>query len=375
MQPLPFAEFFSGIGLVRSGLRLAGWDAAWANDIDLGKAATYKAAFGDEHLRVGDIAAVRGSDIPNVLLATASFPCVDLSLAGYRQGLDGLRSGTLKHFLRVIGEMGARRPSLLVLENVLGFASSRQGADLTNTIAALNELGYSADVMVVDAINFVPQSRPRLLIVADMRPTKGDSDWAPSKLRPPWVMAFRASHPGLRLHARPLRLPLGRYVQLPDVIERMDPLDHRWWSANRVDAFVNSMAPLHRSKLELQRAHDDISWTTAYRRTRDGVPRAELRTDGVAGCLRAMRGGSSRQILVEAGRGLLRVRFMTPGEYGRLMGVPDTFPKVGGDHQQLFGFGDAVCVPVFAWLANQYLTPVASRRMASAEPTVVREAS
>lgn len=104
---------------------------------------------------------------------------------------------------------------------------------------------------------------------------------------------------------------------------------------------------------------DRVSWGTAYRRTRDGVPRAEIRVDGTAGCLRAMRGGSSRQILVEAGHHRLKVRFMKPVEYARLMGAPD-FPLDGlAEHQALFGFGDAVCVPVIQWIAESYLTPVA----------------
>jgi DNA (cytosine-5)-methyltransferase 1 len=72
-----------------------------------------------------------------------------------------------------------------------------------------------------------------------------------------------------------------------------------------------------------------------------------------------MRGGSSRQILVEAGQRKLSVRFMLPVEYARLMGAPD-FPLEGlGEHQALFGFGDAVCVPVIGWIADAYLTPVA----------------
>ena len=72
-----------------------------------------------------------------------------------------------------------------------------------------------------------------------------------------------------------------------------------------------------------------------------------------------MRGGSSRQILVEAGHHRLKVRFMIPAEYARLMGAPD-FPLSGlRDHQALFGFGDAVCVPVIKWISETYLSPLA----------------
>jgi len=84
---------------------------------------------------------------------------------------------------------------------------------------------------------------------------------------------------------------------------------------------------------------------------------AELRTDGIAGCLRTPRGGSGRQILFAAGRGRYAVRLLTPRECARLMGA-DSFRIVVPLNQALFGFGDAVCVPVIRWIANNYLTPV-----------------
>ena len=84
---------------------------------------------------------------------------------------------------------------------------------------------------------------------------------------------------------------------------------------------------------------------------------AELRTDGIAGCLRTPRGGSGRQILFCAGQGEFRVRLVTPRECARLMGADD-FKITVPMNQALFGFGDAVCVPVIEWIANNYLNPV-----------------
>ncbi len=83
---------------------------------------------------------------------------------------------------------------------------------------------------------------------------------------------------------------------------------------------------------------------------------AEVRADGVAGCLRTPRGGSGRQILLCAGRGEVRARLLSGRECARLMGADDytlTVPL----NQALFGFGDAVCVPVIAWIADHYLGP------------------
>ena len=84
---------------------------------------------------------------------------------------------------------------------------------------------------------------------------------------------------------------------------------------------------------------------------------AELRTDGIAGCLRTPRGGSGRQILFAAGEGRFNVRLLTPRECARLMGAAGFTLKVPLN-QALFGFGDAVCVPVIEWIANNYLNPL-----------------
>lgn len=86
---------------------------------------------------------------------------------------------------------------------------------------------------------------------------------------------------------------------------------------------------------------------------------AELRTDGVAGCLRTPRGGSGRQILVKAGKGKFFARLVSPREAARLMGADD-FKLNVPLNQALFGFGDAVCVPVIEWIAKHYLNPVVS---------------
>ena len=51
------------------------------------------------------------------------------------------------------------------------------------------------------------------------------------------------------------------------------------------------------------------------------------------------------------------MRWMSPREYARLQGTPD-FPLVGNTNQQLWGFADAVCVPVVSWIDQHVLTPL-----------------
>ena len=100
------------------------------------------------------------------------------------------------------------------------------------------------------------------------------------------------------------------------------------------------------------------SYGTVFRRVRQGTTRAELRTDGIAGCLRTPKGGSAKQILVQAGYGQVKVRLLTPRECARLMGADDFELKNIPTNQALFGFGDAVCVPAITWIAKNYLDPL-----------------
>jgi DNA (cytosine-5)-methyltransferase 1 len=78
---------------MRVGLERAGWRVAFANDIDEDKRQMYCEHFGyDGEFVLGDVHQLDARDIPNIALATASFPCNDLSLAGARRGLAGEQS-------------------------------------------------------------------------------------------------------------------------------------------------------------------------------------------------------------------------------------------------------------------------------------------
>lgn len=84
---------------------------------------------------------------------------------------------------------------------------------------------------------------------------------------------------------------------------------------------------------------------------------AEIRGDGIAGCLRTPKGGSARQILLKVGIGEVKVRFISPRECAKLMGANE-FIITGSTTDALFGFGDAVCVPVISWIGKNYLNPL-----------------
>src|SRR3972149_7952675 len=106
-----FAEFFAGIGLMRMGLEREGWTIAFANDIAADKYEMYSGHFRDakSHFVLDDIHKLNADIIPTVALATASFPCNDLSLAGMRKGLAGKESSAYWGFVRILDERGDRR--------------------------------------------------------------------------------------------------------------------------------------------------------------------------------------------------------------------------------------------------------------------------
>jgi len=374
------AEFFAGIGLMRLGLERAGWTTVWANDIDPDKKLMYQHHFADtvDHFLLEDVHEVDASQIPDISLATASFPCTDLSLAGGRRGLAGTGSGAFWGFVDAIKAMGGRRPPLVLLENVPGFLTSHDGNDFRDACMALNELGYAVDAFTIDAVNFVPQSRQRLFVIGSRGRLSERSEEAPGAFfagpgRPNALSDFILWHPEIQWAVRDLPPLPKRKTFLGDVVQDLSPNSSHWWSAERAEYLLNQMSEKHRAMADVMIQADKTSYGTVFRRVRNGRSMAELRTDGIAGCLRTPRGGSGRQILFVAGHGRYAVRLLTPRECANLMGaegfrIDPNLPL----NKALFGFGDAVCVNVVEWIARNYLAPLLSELQEATPPKRAR---
>lgn len=348
-------EFFAGIGLARMGLERAGFRVVFANDIDPKKLQMHEGHWGpDPSYHLGDVFELEASTLPDAELAWASFPCVDLSLAGNRAGLNGKSSGAYWGFYRLLESFEtANRPSMVVLENVAGMLTSRGGADLRVILDGLNNLGYAVDVLSIDAARFVPQSRPRLFVVAATSPgTLPNLPVYADATRSEAVLRFRAANPDVRWGTLQTEPVPARFNQFRDVAERFPDNSDIWWDSEATDKLVGQMSARHRQAVESLAARPEINFGTVYRRVRSSGCMAEVRLDGVAGCLRTPRGGSSRQFVVELGFGRIRARHMTAVEYGRLQGAGDFRIRVPFN-QALYGFGDAVAVPVVEWLGRQ----------------------
>ena len=373
IQALPmqktFCEFFAGIGLVREGLAASGWECVYANDIEPKKQAAYEARFGKSaHFHLGDVwntdevvARIPGRPA----LMTASFPCIDLSLAGHYKGLEGEHSCTFFGFANVLGAMKDRRPPLVMLENVTGFLSSNKGQDFATIVRRLADLGYWLDAFILDACHFTPQSRPRVFVVGMVKELKPKEEPSPgwlwpveqsNVLRTEPIVQFKKT---VELSTGWVTLSLPAPPQLEGTLADVIDFDDRqeWWGKGEVQKHYEMMSLLHRRQVD-EILVSKRRWVgTIFRRIRLKTMRAEVRFDGLAGCLRTPKGGSAKQIVIAIDAGKLRMRWMSPREYARLQGVPD-FPLVGKTIQQLWGFADAVCVPAISWIDRHVLSPL-----------------
>lgn len=376
MNTFAFYEFFAGGGMARAGLG-ADWHCRFANDFDAMKVAAYERNWGKGHLHPGDINVVTVDDLPGQAdLAWASFPCQDLSLAGNAAGLGTeaaqTRSGAFWAFWRLMQGLSAqsRSPKVIVLENVYGSLTTNGGADFALIARSLALGGYRFGAIVLDAAYFLPQSRPRVFLIAfraDVAIPEGLIADGPSVIWHPPAME-QAINRLAEIDQQswfwltPVE-PVTNRPALASLIED-NPSDVAWHSAAETDKLIAMMSPVNRRKLDAMLAERTRQVGTIYKRTRveggQRLQRAELRTDGMAGCLRTPGGGSSRQIVLVTENGRVSTRLLSGREAASLMGLDPSYilPSRYNDAYHLAG--DGVAVPVVSFIAREIIEPALS---------------
>jgi DNA (cytosine-5)-methyltransferase 1 len=361
-----YYEFFAGGGMARQGLG-PGWSCAFANDFDPVKARTYRDNFPDAagHFHQGDVWAIDPARLPGGAdLAWASSPCQDFSLAGARAGLGGGRSSAFFGFWRLVEALAreGRAPRTIVIENVVGLLTSRGGADFAALARALASQGYRFGALEIDAAAFLPQSRPRVFVIATRQGPPARLTGASAFHTRAVLAAHAALPPDLaeRWVWWNAPAPPKRNTDLAALLEPDEAC--LWHSPERTERLLALMAPLHRARIDALRERGGRAVGGVFRRTRKeagrSVQRAEVRFDGLAGCLRTPRGGSSRQALVVVDAGQVRSRLLTPREAARLMGLPDGYRLPSTATAALHVAGDGVAAPVVRWLAAHLLEPL-----------------
>ena len=370
-----YYDFFAGGGMAGLGLG-SNWRCSFANDIDAKKAASYRANHdGGKQLLLKDVALVSLDELPGSAdLVWASFPCQDLSLAGNGAGLAGKRSGMFKPFWQLMRSLHSdgRGPKIIALENVYGAITSNGGRDFATLSAAFSGLGYRFGAVVVDAVHFLPQSRPRFFMIGirgDLSiPTEHTADGPCSMWHPPALIEgcnLLSQTAASRWRWWNLPTPPARNTSLASLIEE-NPTGVSWHTKAETKYLLDMMTDNNRKKVTAAKQAQERVVGTIYRRTRadkDGSKRqrAEVRFDQVAGCLRTPSGGSSRQTIMVVEGNKVRSRLLSIREAAALMGLPDTYilPDRYNDAYKLAG--DGVAVPVVRHLAEAIFEPILRR--------------
>jgi DNA (cytosine-5)-methyltransferase 1 len=253
---------------------------------------------------------------------------------------------------------------VVCVENVRGLLTSNSGTDFAAICQALAKIGYSIGAAVIDAADFLPQSRERLFIIG----VRGEAHLFPqlvaAKPNPYWHPAsMLRAHEHLTKRAREkwfwlnLPAPSVSTLRLEDII--MDnPEGVEWHTAEQTARLIELMSEENRRKLQERKTLGKRAIGTLYKRVRNGQQRAEIRFDGIAGCLRTASGGSSRQTVVIVEGKSVRSRLLAPREAARLMGLPDSYklPTKYNDAYHLCG--DGVAAPVVRFLAQHVFEPI-----------------
>jgi len=171
-EQIRFFDLFGGIGGFRLGLERASnrYRCVGYSDKDKYAVKSYNEIFGESH-EPSDISEVEPKQLPDFDLLCGGFPCQAFSIAGNREGFEDTR-GTL--FFEICRIARAKRPSVLLLENVKGLLSHNEGETFRTILSSLDELGYDAEWQVLNSKHWgVPQNRERVLIIASLRERPG----------------------------------------------------------------------------------------------------------------------------------------------------------------------------------------------------------
>lgn len=382
-----YYEFFAGVGMARAGLG-RGWQCLFANDCDQLKQASYAENWAGETFDGRDVALVTAHDLDGRAdLAWASFPCQDLSQAGSKAGIGyaysatATRSGAVWPFLEIMRDLRAegRQPTMLALENVVGLLTSNGGADFRTLCSALSELGYRYGAIVADAAHFVPQSRPRVFIVAVRREFPIPSELCCELPRSPWH-----TQPLLRARAglSPSEVsdwvwwtlgepPARREFELTDVIDLGDGA--QWNTDEATDRLLGMMSEQHLKRLNEAKLAGRPMIGSLYLRMRPhggtgNVQRAEIAFGTTIGCLRTPKGGASRPRIIVVEGEQVRTRLVSVREAALLMGLGEDFNLPSTYNECFRLIGDGVVPAVVRFLGERLLEPIATSTSMRATP-------
>ena len=319
-------DLFAGIGGIRKGFDRAfgkNIKTVFVSEWDEYAQKTYKMNYQDKFDIAGDITKIDEKEIPEFDICLAGFPCQAFSLAGKRMGFDddykGMCRGTL--FLDVARICEYHKPKVIFCENVKGLVIHDRGRTFKVITKTFEKLGYRVFHKVLNSKNYgVPQNRERIYIVAFRNDIFSDGFEFPETTDDTKVLA--------------------------DIIEENE---------------VSVKYYLSTTYLETLRRHK------ARHAARGNGFGYEIRDmQGIAGAIVCGGMGRERNLIVDKRlsnfipvtkiKGEVNregIRKMTPREWARLQGFPDSYKLRLSDVNLYKQFGNSVTVPVIAAIASK----------------------
>lgn len=121
----------------------------------------------------GDIQLINPASLPDFDLFTYSFPCQDISVAGYQQGLNessGTRSSLLWECCKIIE---TKKPKYLMMENVKNLVGCNHKENFLKFLEYLESLGYKNSWSILNAREYgTPQNRERVFCISELNATE-----------------------------------------------------------------------------------------------------------------------------------------------------------------------------------------------------------
>jgi DNA-cytosine methyltransferase len=320
-------DLFAGIGGIRMGFDRAfksEVETVFVSEWDKAACKTYSANFPDRFPIAGDITKVDEKDIPSFDICLAGFPCQAFSLAGHRLGFNdnykGICRGTL--FREVVRICEYDKPKVIFCENVKGLLHHDHGNTLKVILGAFDQIGYNVQFKVLNSQDFgVPQNRERIYIVCFRKDIDSSSFTFPEPFQ-------------------------GHKPCIQDILET-EPVSSKYY--------------LSETYLETLRRHK-----ARHQAKGDGFGYVIRDVNEVSGAIVCGGMGRERNLIVDNRitdytpvthiKGQIsreNVRRMTPREWARLQGFPDTYKFVLGDASLYKQFGNSVTVNVIAAIASQ----------------------
>jgi DNA (cytosine-5)-methyltransferase 1 len=159
---ITFIDLFAGIGGFRLALETAGAICVFSSEIDEYACQVYQANFNEEPCK--DITKIKEENIPAHDILCAGFPCQPFSNIGSKKGFSDPRGTLFYDILRIAKH---HKPKVLFLENVSGLITHDKGNTIKVIENSLSNIGYKVYWKVLEATMFgLPQKRKRIFIIA-----------------------------------------------------------------------------------------------------------------------------------------------------------------------------------------------------------------